>query len=86
MQPIHDFCDDCHGCRPALVDAETGKPLASDSPTMIRVNAVWDHETTYSERKAFIDVTCNRTQAPDAMALCESVMRKVQAAMMSRPS
>lgn len=55
--PKHEFCDECPGCRPALLDVKTEKIMADDHPIMIAINDVWDYETSYGERKAFIDVT-----------------------------
>lgn len=72
----HEFCDHCPGCRPALIDVNTGKVLADDSETMRHVNRVWDHETTYAERKAFIAVTLHNSRAPADVRLAQSVIAK----------
>lgn len=78
MLPNHEFCDHCPGCRPAFIDTQTGKALAADSPTMLTVNAVWDNQTTYAERKAFISVTLHNSRAPDDMRLAQAVMKKIE--------
>lgn len=76
---IHDFCDHCPGCRPCLIDLQTGQPQPPDSPVMIRVNRLWDKETTYAERKAFIDVTLHHSQKPKDIQLAHAVIEKIKA-------
>jgi len=58
----HDFCDECPGCQPAIIDPETGKLMADDHPTAIEINKWWKTKTTYLERKAMIIVWRNRKQ------------------------
>lgn len=81
MLARHEFCDLCPGCRPALFDAITGKVLTADTPTMIVVNRVWDHDTTFEERKAFIAVTLHNSREPQDMARAGSVIKKFTAAL-----
>lgn len=77
----HEFCDTCPGCRPALLDARTGKLLPAESPIMIKINQLWDHETTYAERRAFIEVTLQNSRAPEAIQLASNVIRKIEERM-----
>lgn len=77
----HAFCDTCPGCRPALLDAKTGEALPAESPIMIKINRLWDRETTYAERKAFVDVTVHNSRAPEDMRLASSVIRKIEERM-----
>jgi hypothetical protein len=77
----HEFCDHCPGCRPARVDTRTGKPLADDSPVMIKVSQTWDHETTYAERKAFIEVTLHNSRTAENMRLASIVTRKIETSL-----
>lgn len=51
------FSDDCPGCRPAMIDFETMKPVPPDSPLMRPINAIWD-KTSYEDRQAFHRFTC----------------------------
>lgn len=78
MRAKHEFCDTCPGCRPAMVDTRTGEVVPADHPLMIATNWVWDHETTYAERKAFIDVTHHNKHGPEELRLAVSVMNKIQ--------
>lgn len=73
----HDFCDHCPGCRPALLDLITGRPLADDSPEMLRVNKIWNEQTTYRERKAFIAVTVHNSRAAEDMRLAQNIIAKI---------
>jgi hypothetical protein len=76
----HEFCDHCPGCRPALIDTVTGQPLPDDSPVMLTVNRIWNHETTYAEREAFIKVTLHNSRVPEVIELAAGVARKFSAA------
>lgn len=78
MLEDHEFCDDCPGCRPALLDLDTKQPLASDHPTMKLVNEVWDDESSYAERKAFIEVTLHNSKIPVEIKLFQQLWRKIQ--------
>ena len=73
----HEFCDHCPLCRPALLDLRTGGLMSSDSPVMVRMNHIWNHETTYAERKAFIDVTVHNRHSDQNMRLAQSIMDKL---------
>jgi hypothetical protein len=72
----HAFCDHCPGCRPALIDTVTGQPMADDSPVMLTVNRVWDKDTSYAEREAFINVTLHNSRVPQVIELAAGVARK----------
>lgn len=76
----HEFCDHCEGCRPALIDSETGKVYAQDSPLMLEINRIWNKETTYAERKAFIDVTLRNASDAESFRLAASVAAKFSGA------
>lgn len=84
----HAFCDTCPGCRPALLDPTTGKVLKPDHPIMVKVNRVWQHETTYAQRKAFVEVCCEVRQPESVVVssrnaeserLANQVIEKIQA-------
>lgn len=51
----HD--DDCPGCRPVMIDLQTGKVLPDHAPPMKHLLAVWSG-TSMAERQAFHRVTC----------------------------
>lgn len=76
MNAPHEFCDHCPGCRPGMIDLTTGEALAEDSPVMVVVNRIWNHDTSYAERKAFIEVTLHNSRAPQDVALATSVAKK----------
>jgi hypothetical protein len=75
----HEFCDHCPGCRPAVFDPTTGKVYAPDSQVMQIINLVWDTETSYAERKAFIEVTLHNSKAADDMRLAKALLVKFSA-------
>lgn len=81
MLEHHQFCDSCPGCRPAIIDRKTGTQLPPESPIMVAVNNIWDHHTTYEERKAFIEVTLHNSQAPTDLELASALVRKLESAM-----
>lgn len=80
MMEDHEFCDNCSGCRPALLDMETQQPMSNDNPIMIEVNRVWDNETTYAQRRAFIEFTLHNSRNPSDVSRAQEVMQKIQEA------
>lgn len=78
MMENHEFCDNCHGCRPALADPKTMQPLPLDHPIMVKVDELWDNETTYDQRKAFIEVTLHNSRTENDMRLAEEVISKIK--------
>ncbi len=78
MSFAHEFCDHGPGCRPAMFDATTGKVAPDDSPIMIRMNHIWNHETTYAERKAFIDVTVHNRHSDENLRLANKIMDRLR--------
>lgn len=76
----HEFCDHCPGCRPALVDAQTGEVMADDDPIMISINNIWNHETTYDMRKAFIEVTLHNSRDERDISLFRQIISKFEEA------
>ena len=85
MWETHAFCDHCPGCRPALLDAATGQVLPEHSPLMQAVNRVWNTQTSYAERKAFIEVTLRNSRSAADLQLAAAVMAKIKRAMSSHP-
>lgn len=61
-----------------MLDTTTGKKLPDDSPIMLVVNQIWDNETTYQERKAFIEVTLHNSQSPSDLRLFRALVEKIQ--------
>ena len=78
----HEFCDHCPGCRPALMDMQ-GRVMPQDSPVMVALNRVWNTQTTYAERKAFINVTVNNSREPEDLLLAQVILQKFQATGLS---
>jgi len=80
MMEDHEFCDSCPGCRPAMAEID-GTVIPNDHPMMIEVNRVWDNETTYEQRKAFIEVTLHNSRKPEDLLLFQEVTEKMQTAL-----
>ncbi len=78
MMEDHEFCDNCSGCRPALIDMQTKKPLSNDDPIMIAVNEAWDNDTTYAQRRAFIEVTLHNSRNPMDLERAQEVAQKFE--------
>jgi hypothetical protein len=81
MMEYHEFCDDCSGCRPALLNVETKQVLSNDDPIMVIVNRVWDNDTTYAQRRAFIEVTLHNSNHPAEIRLFEQVSDMIHEAL-----
>jgi hypothetical protein len=67
------FDDDCPGCRPVILDRETGRPLPDDHPAMVRIRVIWAG-TNFHQRKAFHDVMCLNSRNPADLALVKSIV------------
>jgi hypothetical protein len=59
------------------------KPIADDNPAMIIVNKVWNNDTTYDMRKAFIEVTLHNSQNKTDLSLASQVVDKFKRALES---
>ena len=81
---VHEFCDGCPGCRPAIVDMQTMRPIPP-GPTLDAINKMWDTETTYAQRKSFIEFTMRNSRAPDDVMRTAEVMEKIKAIMTAIP-
>lgn len=77
----HPFCDHCPGCQPAIVDPVTGAVLPETSHYMKAVMHVWRKETTYAQRKAYIDVTVHNSTVRGTLELAQEVVKKFEAAL-----
>jgi hypothetical protein len=77
--PVHEFCDHCPLCRPGLID-QTGRVMPDDSPIMVIINRIWNRESTYAERKAFIDITLHNRHTTDNLRLAGGLMEKISRA------
>jgi hypothetical protein len=82
----HEFCDHCPGCRPAMINFETGERYPDDGPFMVAVMRVWRNDTTYAERKAFIDVTMHNRHTEENMLLAAAVSKKFEKALRNAPT
>ena len=80
MMEDHEFCDSCPGCRPAMLDMKTGQPLPDDDPIMVAVNRAWDTQTSFAQRRAYIEVTLKNSRDPETMKLAQEAMQTVVAA------
>lgn len=74
-----EFDENCPGCRPCLINAETGEKLAQDSDIMRAVNKVWE-TATLQEKQAFHNVCCNNSREPMDMALMQGLADRIRAA------
>lgn len=74
----HSYDPNCTGCKPALVDARTGKIFADDSPEMQAVTRAWEASTP-EEREAFHDVTCESSFDPAVVAKSQMIAQRISA-------
>ena len=75
-----EYKDDCKGCRPAMIDAQTGKRVPDDSPIMKTINAVWD-KASVEEREGFHRVTCMNSREVVDLNLAEQIINRIQLAL-----
>lgn len=76
---IEQFDDECKGCKPAIIDAKTGKVEPDDSPVMKVVMRVWA-ATTLAERKAFHNVCCLNSREQGDMKVMAELSARISAA------
>lgn len=76
MMEDHEFCDDCPGCRPRLAKLEDGKaiPVPLDDPAQQKIDHIWDNNTTYAQRRSYIEVTLHNSRNPVDMQRCQEVV------------
>lgn len=55
------FDPNCEGCRPVIVDGQTGKLMPPDSSIMLAVMRVWN-KSTLEEQQAFWNVTVKNSR------------------------
>jgi hypothetical protein len=71
------YSDNCEGCRPVIVDLQTGKPLDDNDPAMRKILAIWE-TTTLKEREAYHAVMCLNSRKPNDVAVVQSIMHKFE--------
>ena len=59
-----------------MLDARTSKPLPNDHPLMVEINRIWDSDTTYAQRRAFIEVTLKNSRNSHDLQLANEVVEK----------
>ena len=74
------YNDDCPGCRPALVDLQTGTVLADDHPAMVKAREAWK-TTSLACRIAFHNVTCNNSRRALDLRLAQQYIYKLHRLM-----
>ncbi len=58
-----------------------GGVVPNDDPMMIEVNRVWDNETTFAQRRAFIEVTLKNSKKPQDIKMFQEVAAIIQEAL-----
>ncbi len=72
------FDPHCEGCRPAIMDPQTGQKLPPDHPMMKVVNELWD-AAPRPEQEACWRVWVKNSRAPDDIRLSGAFFQRVQA-------
>src|SRR5688572_19430485 len=97
MMEWHEFCDECKGCRPAMAKIKKGpdgKPLVNESglmetdgnvpdddPMMVVINHLWDNDTTYAQRRSYIEVTLHNSRNVVDLQRFQEVSQMMQSAL-----
>lgn len=64
----------CKGCRPAMLDVATGRPLPDDHRLMMIVNRLWD-EQSIETKMAWHRVTCLNSRASKDLELTTTFIK-----------
>ena len=76
------FDDECPGCRPMMVNVETGQPYADDSAEMTAVNRVWS-ATTLAERQAWHRFTCLNSRSIVDLQVVKDFSDRLESALLA---
>lgn len=71
------FSDDCPGCRPVIVDLQTGQPMPDDSEVMQKVLAFW-RRTSRKERQVFHRITCQNSRVPSDLRIMQDLGARME--------
>ena len=74
------FDDECPGCKPALLDLQTGQVKPDDSQEMVAIFGVWKN-TTLEERQAWHRVCCQQSPTRDDIRFADEFALRVKAAL-----
>lgn len=72
------FDPNCEGCRPAILDPQTGRAMPKDHPMVVAINEVWD-AAPREEQEACWKIWVKNGRDPGDMKLASAFMDKVQA-------
>jgi hypothetical protein len=72
------FDDNCPGCRPAILDPQTGRVLPDDDPLMVKMLSVWE-ETTLGERQIYHRVMCQNSRDPLDLFIVQGIIERFEA-------
>ena len=76
------FSDECDGCKPAILNLNTGKCEPDDSPIMLAVFKIWE-ETTLEERQAYHRVCCQQSKDSADIQVAIGIAKKIELALAS---
>lgn len=65
---MQQYEEGCRGCQPVLIDADTGKTMADDSPPMKAIMAVWA-TLSREDKEAWHEFTCSNSREPQIMVV-----------------
>ena len=82
---LDKFDDECRGCKPAMMNIDTGKVEPDDSPSMTIVLQLWS-ATTLAERQAWHRVTCQNSRSIVDLQFAQDFTQRVQAALLKDPA
>ena len=72
--------DNCPGCRPALLDTTTGKPIPEDTPLMQAILKWWETVDRKS-KEAFHNCTCLNSKDPEDLKAMSRIIEDMKKAM-----
>lgn len=75
--PMHQFSDDCPGCRPAMINLTTNEVLPEDDPMMQKMLSIWG-ATSYEERQAYHRVMCQNSRAITDLLIVQAIVNKLK--------
>jgi hypothetical protein len=61
-----------------MMDARTRMKVPDTDPMMIAINRIWDEDTTFAQRRAYIEVTLKNSRDPHNMRLATEVVEMIK--------
>ncbi len=71
------YDDNCEGCKPVIIDPETGEPLSASHPVMEVVQKIFT-DLSREHKESFHRFCCLNSRAPEDLAAIQHIQQKIR--------